>query len=106
MAVKRCPNPSCRLISPVTATVCDCGRSFIDGTMTEQRKYLPGRAPSERAAATNLGLALGVGGLIALLLGRVLFLDLPAAGSLLTLCGFIAASIGWIGFFASLLRKR
>ena len=106
MAVKRCPNPSCRLISPITATVCDCGRSFIDGTMTEHRKYLPGRTPSERNAASNLALALGVGGLIAFVLGRALLPELPAAASLLGTCGFAMALIGWVGFFVNLLRRR
>jgi hypothetical protein len=106
MAVKRCPNPRCRLISPVTATVCDCGRSFVDGTMTEQRRYLPGHAPGERTAMRNLALALGIGGLTAWLVSSAFVGDLPTVAPFVAILGFAAALVGWIGFFADLLRRR
>jgi hypothetical protein len=35
MAAKRCPK--CKLINPGTTVVCDCGWSFVDGTMSAPR---------------------------------------------------------------------
>lgn len=46
MAAKRCPK--CGLVNPPTAAVCDCGRSFVDGRMTEVRRYRPGDTADDR----------------------------------------------------------
>ena len=37
MAAKRCPN--CQLVNPASATCCDCGYSFVDGSVG--RSLLP-----------------------------------------------------------------
>lgn len=36
MATRRCPK--CNLINPGTTSVCDCGWSFVDGTMAAPRR--------------------------------------------------------------------
>lgn len=38
MAARRCPK--CNLVNPGTASVCDCGWSFVEGRLTESRLQL------------------------------------------------------------------
>jgi hypothetical protein len=57
MAAKRCPN--CNLMNPEMAATCDCGRSFLDGSMTTPRDD-PRNVDYERRAHANRQLTWGV----------------------------------------------
>jgi hypothetical protein len=102
MAAKQCPN--CGLKNPVNTLVCDCGRSFVDGAMTEQRRYLPGKDPRSQDASGLLAVGLFVGGLVARLLGGALATELPAAGLLISILGVVASLGGLVGLIAWLVK--
>lgn len=67
MATRRCPK--CNLINPGTTTVCDCGWSFVDGTMNAPRR-LSGRDKDEQRRARGTS-QLAVGGVL-LVLGIII----------------------------------
>jgi hypothetical protein len=73
MANKRCP--ACKLVNPATAERCDCGRSFIDGTLglkLEDRlsagrdAHAVGERPTGLTVLAVANFALGVLGVILL----------------------------------------
>lgn len=57
MAAKRCSN--CNLMNPEMAATCDCGRSFLDGSMTTPQND-PRSVDHERRAYANRQLVWGV----------------------------------------------
>jgi hypothetical protein len=94
VAAKRCPK--CDLVNPVTATVCDCGRSFVDGSMTKTRRYLPGESPKDRALAQRIGWSMRIGGIVLMVIG----------GPLIFTLGLLTASIGWVDLEVRIFRRR
>jgi hypothetical protein len=59
MAAKRCP--TCKLVNPATAVLCDCGWSFVDGKMAERPHDLAreDERQQERRSGANRQMAIG-----------------------------------------------
>jgi hypothetical protein len=74
MAAKRCPN--CNLMNPDMAATCDCGRSFVDGSMTAPRNDPRSDEDHARRAHANSQLAWG-----AVLLGIGIVVTVATYGS-------------------------
>ena len=104
MAAQRCP--SCKLLSPGTATVCDCGRSFVDGAMTPRRHHPLGHDPSQRARTRRIGLGLRLGGAGAILVAAAVGTTSAFAAEALFGLGVIAIVTGSVAQIASLFQKR
>ena len=68
MATRRCPK--CKLINPGSTTVCDCGWSFVDQTMTEPR-HLPGNRDDEDEQPSQSSRQITIGAVF-LVLGIIL----------------------------------
>ena len=70
MASKRCP--ACGLVNPASAERCDCGRSFVDGSvganladrLARPRARRP-RMPASAWVVMGLGVALEIAGFVA-----------------------------------------
>jgi hypothetical protein len=65
MAARRCPK--CKLISPGTASVCDCGWSFVEEHQTAPRRQ-PGRDDQIRRERRSRGT-------VQLIFGALLFMS-------------------------------
>ncbi len=72
---KRCP--SCNLVNPDRAVRCDCGRSFVDGSMAARLVLAATRPKLDRFSRRSLWLFWGA---VAVLLGCLIALKLGANG--------------------------
>lgn len=68
MAAKRCP--TCKLVNPATAVLCDCGWSFVDGKLTERPRDLVREDERRHQHRSGAHRELGIGALL-LLVGIV-----------------------------------
>lgn len=114
MASKRCP--ACGLVSPATAEICDCGRSFADGTI--------GAKLSDRLAKPLIRVKASPAGWVLLGLGAAvialgLYLNTryepnlfdrddqpPITGTVLLVIGTVVAAIGFFVRRASIARAQ
>ncbi len=89
MPAQRCP--TCGLVNPATATRCDCGRSFIDGSQGE-----PLRGPS-RSTRISPGWYVVAGSMALLLFGLLLVsTGATTGGGVLGVLGIVGAGVGRI----------
>jgi hypothetical protein len=107
MAAKRCP--TCALVNPATALVCDCGWSFVDGAMTEVRRYRVGESPEEKLQHHRLVWAIRLGCLGLILLGVFLISDGVAVGGVIMGTGLfisLVVRLGRLGRWTETFRGR